>query len=107
RARDSGLGGRGIGGVGPSRTDLQVDGEWQQAATDQPERRVPTDGSESFSGEIGLPACYAGRDGQRTDAQRSASAPAVAAPVVSVGPGVVTADRDPGPALRTAPHRLA
>src|SRR5437879_6758137 len=59
RTRDRGPGRRGIGAVGPSGADLQVDGERQEAAADPPERRVPTDGSETFSGEIRLRPLYA------------------------------------------------
>src|SRR6267143_7284125 len=53
RARDRGLGGCGIGGVGASRADLQVQGERQQAAADQAERRVPADGGEALGSEVG------------------------------------------------------
>src|SRR5882672_12374338 len=98
-ARDRGLGRRGIGGIGTRRADLQVEGERQQAAANQPERRVPTDGRKAFGGGVGLPPRHAGREGDRADAQRRATAPGVALAVTAVGPGVVTADRDPGPAL--------
>src|SRR5207253_9045763 len=99
RARDRGLSGRGIGEIGSSRADLQVEGKRQKTTADQPERRVPTNGSEAISGECGLPACHAGRERQRADAQRRATAPGVALAVITVRLAVVPADRDAGAAL--------
>src|SRR6267142_6058087 len=102
-ARDRGPSGRGIGGIGARRAGLQVDGERQQAAADQPERRVSTDGREALSGGLALPPRHACREGDRADAQRRATAPGVALAVITVRLGVVTADRDPGPALGAVP----
>src|SRR5207244_13364914 len=83
-----------------------IGGDRRQSASNDPERRVPTDGRQTLTSPSGLPAGGTRGEAGNAAAPRQPHAPRAAAAIVAVRLGIVGTDGEPT-ALGTVPHRHA
>src|SRR5439155_1619566 len=74
--------------------ELQVDGDGDEAAADQPEPDRPAHGEQSLADEVGVPGGHSTRQREDAGTQRDAAAERGASARITVGPAVIPVDRE-------------
>src|SRR5207249_10978977 len=88
-------------------TELEDDGERDEAAADQAERGRATEGGYALGREVGLPRRHPARQCKRSGPERDVAADGVPASRRTVRLGVIPVDREAGPGIWVVPRRLA